>query len=1295
MIDSNAYEFDNTRIQFNEKNKTIGFNHSYEDAEKPVLTLQYNKNEHKSTLNEDSNENSANESKMTARSFINQNYQEEVKGDDWTVEQDTIKTSGNTSTLSLYEYSYSNSYNYPRADGIKATNKADHKTEYKDVVETEYLKYINLGLVKREEVDISQETDVYSVKTTINGEEMMYGYNKNTADSTKYDTDDPSYSHSNDYYLGKELRKAYNLDLYTTDYNYRTGENEYYNNTDNPDNKIQEYKTSEDYLEDEQLKPNDKLEESKKETLKKVNTNSSELNTEVTYRIKITNNQIETDEKHMPDKVDIPVETAINELAIYYDKNFIEAQEVSGDDGQKNQTRIVTKQKDGENGLLTDENHAATRVYYYKENEEKKQLNISHESLYGNHLPQNYADENDENNYRVMYLTGMEDLYLKEDEYVYVEITLTVDKDSDRNLLITEDEDMGLELISKIAAYTTRYEPDDGYYHHGLSGKYAALVDRDSHPGNLGLGNDNVTSHIAENGEVTYVETACEYYDNYEDDTYKVGIKVGLLDDPTPTPPPERKSSTERIIKGMVFEDARSETRSQKDEDGNETNEAVQYLGNGIYNKYIEESNSGDKNNENALTNSKVGEGDKSVEGVEVSLIEVVQTIQADENGQAKYYEYPARYTYDVYDENGTRIHKKGELIKTKTDEEGKYQLDHFVPGYYKVRFDYGYDEKSESSIIYNGQDYKSTTYYNELQGENQNESTKKLLYYTSDGAYQTDNIGSSKNFDYFDNVKKTLLVPNRSDAQDDEIRRLNVNSYSETMTALQAVIFSDPHRKDENGNSKGNEKRLTKNTHMYAETAIFYVKPEEVEKSQDTHIEPLTYKKDDSRSFDEKRLWRIDNLDFGLEYRPEASILLDKEISTLELVTSDNKTLIKLYFEGEIGNRKINESKSIGYENVQFLPNEGKTQQGFVYINMDTNILEGCTIKVEYEMTATNNSEVDRINKNLDEIKYEKGANDKNYGIFKVYTTHQKDENKIEYTYNANQTASELLAHKYYTSYDKTKNEYQLGYEYDASKGTEKYNYLNYLKKPYKVDDTTTIDNVTLKGQEYYGMYLGQTYYTGVKGNDVVAQLKVDHILDYVDNDFTFALSENNIKNRLWSSTTSEELQKNNLIDWDNVHKIKEGENNYLIDRKGIRYDTDNKTNLALSVDDNKKGNLEDNRKKGNITLSRFLETVFENRDAKNTYGQISAVATKVISADDVSLGKGLAYENISEVIQFTNITGRRTTLPKKDVDNKIEGGGVIGNANVENWAGANKYEDDTDATEIITISPPTGLTK
>lgn len=1282
MKDSNAYEFDDVRNSFNEGYQTIFFNKAYNSKK----DLEYNKDDHISTLEDDKKR------VMKARSFIKQKYD---------IEEGVVENRGeNTHELFLQNYTqYSTTY-----------------------PETEYLKFINLGLVKREEVDLSLDADVYSVKTTINGEEMTYDYNKNDADSTK-----DNYSNTpNAYKLGNELRGKYQLDFYTSDYYYRI--DSYYTSGDDKENntegdKIAEYKQTNQF-DGSNIEKN------------LTNKNSSELDAQVTYRVRIANKDIKQDEPNVTatgiskDK-DIPIRTQINELTIYYSKNFIKAD---------NEKEVAVKEKD-KNGILEDSSHKVSSVKLLdsKGTELETKLEINQTSAY-----ENARNDYDERNYNVMYLTGMEDIWLAEGENIYVEITLTIDKDDNRCLKITEDEDMGLEMIAEISAYTTKY--DDSYYHKAFANKVAGLVDRDSNPGNLGV-------NAIPAGD-------CEDYKQYEDDTYKVGIKIGLLNDPddpnNPDNPIENKTE-ERKITGMVWEDTRS------NEIGD--NDSKQYLGNGEYDNT-------DKKNNNASTPPNGITQDNPVQDVKVSLIEVIQTKATNSDGGPIYYEYPARYTYTIKNEFGEIICKKGEKIETRTNDKGEYTLAHFIPGYYKVRFDYGDDEKRTECLVYNGQDYKSTTYYNNnyledstISSRSKSVKAKALLSSTGNPADRdparsitsssgtssgtgsinwSDNIGSKSNSTYFDEVKKALKYGNdgtegiekegengetikegekiihSSDAQDDEIRRLNVNAYAETMTALQAVVFSENSKTcqteiDENEEGyeelqerkQINDKRLTQNTHMYAESTIFYVKPEEVD-SGEMNIDPS-----EMENFNQTRLWNITNLDFGLEYRPEASILLDKEIASIKITTSNQsfgqtKALLEMYFENDgNGNRIIdkNHPNTKGIENVQFVPNQDKKQQGQVYINMDTDILQGATVQIEYEMETTNASEVDRINKNLYNIRYDALAYEEGYGDKRIYTTHNaqiaEDPQNIEYTYNANATAAQVLAGEYYDG------------SYTYEEGKENYKYLKKLKKSYKLNGITEIQTETtketsmikLKGQDYYGMYLGETYYTGKIGNnDVITELKIDHILDYVDNDLVFDEAKNNTQNKVWGSVTSQDLRDRNLLNWDKMNKeiedggYEEGYQEqrkiyYLTDKFGIRYDTKNRSNLILSANDNKLGKYGDGGENGegrNASLSRFLKT--------KAKGSISLITSKLLSADDIDSNTGLSYENIAEVVQYTTLTGRRTKLPSKN------GGGVIGNGNIKDWyrndITSNEPtdpkpapEDDTDAPEIVTITPRPGL--
>ena len=65
----------------------------------------------------------------------------------------------------------------------------------------------------------------------------------------------------------------------------------------------------------------------------------SELNVEVTFKIAITNEKITDDEPYRQNK-DIPIEVTIDELADYYDENFIKYT------GEENNA-LTVKTKDG------------------------------------------------------------------------------------------------------------------------------------------------------------------------------------------------------------------------------------------------------------------------------------------------------------------------------------------------------------------------------------------------------------------------------------------------------------------------------------------------------------------------------------------------------------------------------------------------------------------------------------------------------------------------------------------------------------------------------------------------------------------------------------------------------------------------------------------------------------------------------------------------------------------------------------------------------------------------------------
>ena len=265
-------------------------------------------------------------------------------------------------------------------------------------------------------------------------------------------------------------------------------------------------------------------------------------------------------------------------------------------------------------------------------------------------------------------------------------------------------------------------------------------------------------------------------------------------------------------------------------------------------------------------------------------------------------------------------------------------------------------------------------------------------------------------------------------------------------------------------------------------------------------------------------------------------------------------------------------------------------SEQGFVYFNVDNEIMQGAEIKVEYLFTGNNISEIDRVNKNLSILRFKDNILDsevwsagqkletingnvtfggKTYSSLKDY--YDKDG---EFNYrglyassiNSNAVGSlitrkmedDILENKVYsgalTARNALFNEY---YHYEVASqsplAARKDNLgqdIIYRTKA-KTLGTTTND--------YYGRYLGSTYYTGkVSDSDIVAELKVDKILDYVDNNLVFREEENNMdsKERYWSKTLAQDLILGGYVQPTILSYKKEDLNNFFTSIIGIGND-------------------------------------------------------------------------------------------------------------------------------------------
>lgn len=252
-----------------------------------------------------------------------------------------------------------------------------------------------------------------------------------------------------------------------------------------------------------------------------------------------------------------------------------------------------------------------------------------------------------------------------------------------------------------------------------------------------------------------------------------------------------------------------------------------------------------------------------------------------------------------------------------KTRDNGDYKFDNVAVGDYVVRFTYGDKEiktakyeNENSANFYNGQDYKSSIYPN------------------------VDTIPTVLDLSKYNNAGD-----NHSNvAVDNEVRRLQVIQNSREITYENSKVLAAAY--DEKYAS--NKEKLFNDYYMWADTPII--------------------------RFNDDTAYNLKNIDFALEERPLTELSLDKQIKEILIKTSDGKTLMDaiytIKYDVEDGKVKatvsLDEKQSIGIDNLQALNRDDATNNGFRYINVDSDVLQGATISVTYQFTAINSGQID-----------------------------------------------------------------------------------------------------------------------------------------------------------------------------------------------------------------------------------------------------------------------------------------------------------------------------------------------
>ena len=685
----------------------------------------------------------------------------------------------------------------------------------------------------------------------------------------------------------------------------------------------------------------------------------------------------------------------------------------------------------------------------------------------------------------------------------------------------------------------------------------------------------------------------------------------------------------QRAVSGMVWDDAQTQDAGYG-----------QTVGNGLYNP---------------------DEGDKLVNNLTTEIYESISIPETTDNGETVYREYQFAWPTET-PVAALGNHTIAELTgfhQATVTENGGYSFVNVPAGNYKVRYVYGDKQietgKSGSEEVYSGQDYKTT-------------------------AYQIGFNNDKNNDGYVDNewhdISNTQLSDLRvNDARDDEARRLKISAKSEMLTYDNTSLLATADDKNADHTALfGNYQDVRNNPvtgdgyYMYAETAKINLGVENIykigyttETINDVEIGLINGKStENGRDVGTSDFtYNIKNVDCGIEERSQTKITLDKQIKQITLMTSDNKVILDAIYDinytlksdGSIAATvTLNEEASIGTEHIASLNRRGAYDQGYRYIIAEGTILQGTQIQVKYQLTAFNMSETDRISKDLETL-------------WSVINTAETEELKAS-------TLDEALNKVSTNLYTETKGRvYNNGSEF------------------------TGIG---------YGTYFGSVYYLGSQGvgvrpDETIVKTEIHQMIDYVDPDVEFTDMNNSSRDQSWTNTDINYLLSNHLIDPHTVQildsegkvtgetaadrSLNSGERYSIISDKLQEYMSENKNNLILTIDS---GVSQDTG--SNPGFVKFLEPYMAN----NKFDRATATITLTVGRFYSSELDASDIDNLAEIIKVENTAGRR------DARN------IAGNANpyeledgepVGIYAVAQGKEKDASATEVITLSPPTGL--
>ena len=686
-----------------------------------------------------------------------------------------------------------------------------------------------------------------------------------------------------------------------------------------------------------------------------------------------------------------------------------------------------------------------------------------------------------------------------------------------------------------------------------------------------------------------------------------------------------------------------------------------------------------------------IEDGDNSP-SIDMSLKGVTgfeSNIKTDENGNYKFTGVPVGNFVVNLNYSGPSPEKLTNEVFSKKENQGKQILNAVANADIDTNdlvhtvTDEGHERKTK---WYNGETFKTTQFY---ANSNQEENIDKTW------------LTKNKDED-----KETQVL---SYARDDEGRRIEVTRNLDTFknNVVDALNVYATENKNEINAEK--LKLAHKYTSMNATTPKINFSVEYYEKLnkdkgeaynsvilnelKDIYFIEGIYKNKENTKLGSTE-YAVKNINMGIVQRPESKIVLNKEINNIVITTADGTEKVNLKYDiiskiskAETGNlsdvkyggredlfsrlkveREINKEKSIGEDLVLSLDRtsltdgkekdekiRGTVKSGFRYINIDDSVMQDATIKIRYGIYAYNLSQLDRII-NVDD------ENVKDTNIYRefAYKTGVPDE------------SGPTLGRLKHQEEDKYK----------------------------------------------YGRYVGREYYI-YKGKDQLneedqAKINIRSIMDIVDNGAT--VNAGDIENMQWVAINKKDLVGlvHNVI---NEEVAKKAE---YIDENGIRYVENVTEEDSPNSNSNTRSNIfllkESSTEISPVDPDKDIERKYENINGySNSLESDHFVRTWNIRTDRTASGSStandLTFQNMAEVMAYHTTNGRRTEftpgvmITELDKINETGSGELPGNGEIKESKGKETNLDrasivaaestSTSATEIVTLSPPTGLSE